>query len=124
MGLWSFVRAWSRKFYAGVVVESVTPPYYAGQVNPILYSTSVYGSGFDIIPSDAVAIIANDNDAPLRFRYSKEVWASLGLVSKDDSNMSFEFAEPHVFSAQVYIGAIVSADRTQLYWLNNTKPLP
>ena len=124
MGLWSFVSAWSGKFYSGVVVESVTPPYYAVQGAPSLYPFSVLGSGFDVIPSDAVAIIAIRNENPLEYLHTLDHWASMAIEAKEDDSISFRFSEAFSFANPLYIGAIVSADRSQIYWVNNTEPLP
>lgn len=123
MGLWSFFGSGCRKFYPGVVVESVSPPYYAVLVEPSFYPTSISGSGFNHIPSDAVAIISTVNDEPLRYRYSEENWTFMNIVSKSDNLMSFSFSETHQFPIPLFIGAIVSADRSQLYWVNNSQPL-
>lgn len=106
------------------MVTSVSPNYYALQEGVSYYPYSLEGSGFDAIPSDAVGLVASDNFAPLANRYNFGSTASYQIVTKTENEMQLRYDQEHIVSVPVYLGAIVSADRETVYWVNNSRPLP
>lgn len=84
----------------------------------------VVGGGFDQIPQDAIAILADRNTAPTEYKDSTlSAWsANLTIISPFE--MEVTQAQAHTHSANFYLGAIVSADRQTIYWVNETQPLP
>lgn len=89
-----------------------------------LYGFTLEGFNFEGIPGDAVGILALNNDDPLQRRESQDRWAYMPLVSKTENTLVFRFEEQHQFSVPNYLGGIVSADRSEVYWINETRPLP
>ena len=122
MGLWSFYRAWSRKFYPSVVVDTIAPTYYAAEV--LAPSFVLEGIHFSQIPSDAVGVLARDNSEPLWNRYEQADTLLYGIVVEDDGNLRAIAKQTAYHPYPCYLGAILSADRQTIYWVNNTQPLP
>lgn len=79
---------------------------------------------FDIIPQDAIGILARFNDNPLGLLEDTQSYVALDITSLSPDSMVLEHPEVHTMSFATYLGAIVSADRSIVYWVNNTKPLP
>lgn len=104
------------------MVESLSPDYYAEGATDNGYILT--GLRLDRIPSDAVGIIAYVNGTPLAerdtnilknmYRISSQSSTSLTLVNRG--------TDPHY--QPTYLGAIVSADRSIVYWVNTSNPLP
>ena len=82
------------------------------------------GSGFDLIPSDAVGVIALTNDAPLaNINTERDDWL-FDLTNKTSTDMVFDQKILASHDRATYLGAIVSADRQTVYWVNESRPLP
>lgn len=83
------------------------------------------GENFDVIPDDALGIIAYRNDIPLQLLNTQSPSQLFRIISKEDGLMvlrqSYD-SGPHERNS--YIGGIVSEDRSKVYWVNNTNPLP
>lgn len=110
-----------RGFYQRVEVYEVTPTYYAsGQIERTF---SLSGSGFLGIPPDAIGVLSNSNDDPLIWLYQAGGFRFATVNVIDDRQMIVD-NEEHAISANVYLGAIVSADKQTIYWRNDSKPLP
>lgn len=122
MGLWYFLGSWLGKFYSGVEVESIEPPFYAAGSGT--YSFRFVGRGFDNIPNDAIFVISNQNENPLVFieRIEDGFWGN--LTNKTNFEMTLESNAPLTHSTSIYVGGIVSADRQTIYWVNDSRPLP
>lgn len=109
-------------FYSSVVVETISPAYYAsvsGGLAPINYT----GKNFDLIPDDAIILLSTRNEEPLMNINNSTAYNYENIVEKTDSIMKSQFNSPHS-RTKCYPGAIVSEDRKTIYWVNNTKPLP
>lgn len=104
------------------MVDDISPAYYAERVNPETYTLS--GKAFHYIPNDAVGVLSYVNEAPLMYKddestihlYHVEERAENIIVLKQDAVSSPARAS--------FLGAIVSADRQTVYWVNETNPLP
>lgn len=103
------------------MVEEINPTYYA-RTSEEPTNFEVLGLGFDEIPNDAVGLIGVSNDEPLRYKDVEGTRYLMAIVEKSDTRMLLQ-TEPHVFS-NIFLGAIISADRTMVYWVNTTRPLP
>ena len=86
------------------------------------------GERFNDLPADAVAIAMRDNDNPLEFLdipYTPDErrHAIMTIIERTDTTMTMacEVASEH---GALSIGAITSADRQVVYWVNDTRPLP
>ena len=77
----------------------------------------VTGSGFDSIPYDAVAVIATAGN-PLGERYTNDPWSLMHIVSKSDNSIEFSASASYNFSSPHILGAILSANRSIIYWVN------
>ena len=104
------------------MVETISPNYYAADNPSDVYN--LIGSGFEELPNDAVGILAISNDDPLGQRYAQSESLLYAINVVDDNTMTATCNEPTVHSGPNYLGAILSADRETIYWVNNTKPLP
>lgn len=82
------------------------------------------GHGFLYLPSGAVGIYANDNNDPLAFSDASVPSQVFDISVMDDEHMSLIPREVTSHNRPNYLGAIVSADRTEVLWLNDTRPLP
>ena len=122
MELRSFFRAWSRKFYSGVVVESITPAYYAAGERPDEFI--VRGHNFDLIPNSSVATLSLANETPEMYRYSETDSNVADILEKSETEIVFKVRSVVSHSTPRYLGVIVSDDRGTIYWVNNSNPLP
>ena len=87
-------------------------------------NTSLRGVGFNNIPTDAVGIVAIDNSLPLQYRTTESPRLLLTIAEKSDTRVLMTQDEEQSHSLSSYLGAIVSADRRTVYWVNDTSPLP
>lgn len=62
------------------------------------------------------------NDNPLVRRYDTSGTYTIDLLSSSFNEAIF--SRNHRLAVNVYLGAIVSNDRTIVYWQNNSQPLP
>ena len=81
------------------------------------------GFRFDLIPEDALGILARSNDDPLEFRYLNNSSDLYSITSKSSTEMILVQQNTAQHSVDTYLGAIVSNDRNVVYWVNNSKPL-
>lgn len=79
------------------------------------------GLNFDLIPSDAVGIVAIENDYPLYYQHAVAQY-SFSIVRKTDTEI--ELSNSTTMNNNSYLGAIVSSDRETVFWVNETRPLP
>lgn len=77
-----------------------------------------------MVPNNAVGILATNNDNPLEYKDQVfEGWLfKLDERTKNTMVLSQVRPGPHDFPS--YLGAILSPDRTEVYWVNNSRPLP
>lgn len=57
-------------------------------------------------------------------RDDAEEFLVLNITSKTPSEMTLTTGVSHNYTVPRYLGAILSNDRTTVYWVNNTAPLP
>ena len=86
------------------------------------------GYGFDSLPEDTIAFAMRDNDNPLEFidfPYTPEGEriAIMRIVSRSATTMTMA-SEDAADHAALSIGAITSADKRTVYWINTSRPLP
>lgn len=77
-----------------------------------------------MLPRNAVGIMASENDNPKRLRYTQLGQLILDITEQSSTQVRLV---PRVITTHdfgMYLGMIVSADRSVIYWVNNTKPLP
>lgn len=102
------------------------PQYYAE--GTYLLRFDLQGDGFDTLPSDAIAVAMRDNENPLEFvnyPYTPEgERRAIMRIEKRSANALTMAAEEEAEHSVLTIGAIVSADRQTVYWVNDTKPIP
>ena len=122
MGLWSVFRAWFGKFYSGVVVESVTPSYYAANQNPA--SFVLRGRGFNNLPSPIYGKISSDNDDPEQHRYESANDILLNVEVISDTELALTHRTEATFPGGSYVGVLANANGSEVYWINETRPLP
>lgn len=76
------------------------------------------------LPVDAVGIFAAANDAPLQFLNATTDPFLYEINRLSDSEVVAVCKSPTGGHGANYLGAIVSADRATVYWVNETEPLP
>lgn len=79
------------------------------------------GLNFDLIPNDAVGIVALDNNNPLYYQHAVAQY-TFPIVRKTDTEI--ELSNSTTMNHDSYLGAIVSSDRETVFWVNETRPLP
>lgn len=89
-----------------------------------MHPFNLNGENFDEIPNDAVAVVATNNEEPLQFRYSTSAGNVMHVAQKTNTAMLIQYDELQTTGNAVYLGAILSRDRSTIYWVNKTKPLP
>lgn len=104
------------------MVNEITPTYYAANVETKNFE--MHGAGFSAIPDDAVAVWAIDNNNPLAYRNTTENVQTFHIEVIDDNTLVCIPDAQYTHSVAVYIGAILTADRSEVLWVNNTQPLP
>lgn len=105
------------------MVFNIAPAYYAS-ITDVRARFVLSGSGFEDLPSDAVGLVSTSNNDPLREINSTLTSVILPLDVLSNTSLIAEHAEIHSIRVPFYVGAIVSADRQTIYWVNDTKPLP
>ena len=103
-------------------MEGVSPTYYAAGATPLEFN--VDGTGFGLIPDDAIGIKAYSNDNPLQFKDQTNTQYLYDIVGRTSRRMVLVMESPTVSGVSCYLGAIVSNDRQTVYWVNETRPLP
>lgn len=104
------------------MVREVLPSYYAANTLHNIYE--LRGGGFDLIPAGALGLLARDNDNPLEYLSDPRGWRLFDMTEKTDSRIVMVPEVDDTHAAPTYLGAIVSHDFSEVYWVNNTKPLP
>lgn len=122
MGLWSFLGSWLGKFYSGVVVESISPTYYASGIYKLEFE--VIGSGFDNLPVGIMATPSRENDNPLMYLKTTSPGAFMDLTERSDTRLVFSAPESYNHTVELYLGCICSAGRDVIYFVNSSNPLP
>lgn len=84
----------------------------------------VLGHRFDLLPDNALGIMARSNDDPTEKKDSVEDTYLFDITEKTEKRMVF-VAREQTAHVPNYLGCIVTQDvpRT-LLWVNDTKPLP
>lgn len=103
-------------------MTEITPTYYAANVDGRNYT--LRGFGFGSIPADAVGIIAYDNNQRFSFRNTTDPRLLFDIVEVNEHQIVLEQQQAGSHSTNTYLGAILSADRSEVYWENTTRPLP
>lgn len=100
----------------------ISPNYYAPGEAVERYV--LMGHNLELIPSDAIGLYARLNNAPLEYINTTDPEAIMDIEVRTDTTIS---VRPRLVSSHTinnYLGAIVSADRQTVYWVNDTEPLP
>lgn len=105
------------------MVDEISPTFYAAGSSGLL-PFELRGRGFLDIPPDAVGVWSDTNADPLVYRNSDLTYNRSVIVGKTDNTMTLQYPETHQATVARYLGAIVSADRETVYWVNDTRPLP
>lgn len=84
----------------------------------------LHGHGFSAIPANAVGVLASTDDDPLAFRESQEVRQTFDIIVESDSELRCVPRTKYTHAVAIYLGAILSDDRTEVVWVNETRPLP
>lgn len=100
-----------------MTVSSFAPGYYASGGYELAFD--LIGDGFDLLPQDAVAVPMSIGGDPLQYRYIQDTGVVMRLVSATTTTASFATGVTASHSAST-IGAILSADREKVYWVNET----
>ena len=82
------------------------------------------GDRFVIIPDDAIGVLASENDTPLENRYSNVDMNLYNILEKSNNSIRLSAREAAGHAKDCYLGAIVSSDRSIVYWTNTSRPLP
>lgn len=110
-------------FLDGVVVYEVRPSYYAG--GPQTPSFELVGWNFNSLPVDAVGTLAFNNASPLSYRTTTNASRVFRVEVVDNTRARALVSDwrEHDYPGAFFLGCIVSNNREQLYWVNNSSPL-
>ena len=105
------------------MVNEITPTYYAsGNFNGVF---ELSGTKFELIPNDAVLVMSNDNDDPMKFKDRLDFSNFISnLETRSEGYLKYSQIESYDHGTPCYAAIIVSPDRNTVYWVNTTKPLP
>ena len=84
----------------------------------------VEGYGFPLIPENAWVILSDDNDNPLKYANVSANDYRMIIHDKTATSMRMEQFFGTLNLGPSYLGAILTPDRTEVIWVNDTKPLP
>lgn len=111
--------------YPFLVVDNIVPSYYAFSRYDEELEFDLIGHNFDEIPYNAVGVLSTDNENPLMHQKDATNYATIVQMSGRKLSMMTEpITSGSVANKPIYLGAIVSADRNIVYWVNNTSPIP
>lgn len=102
-------------------MTEITPTYYAE--GTFTYEFTLEGAGFDALPSEAVAVPMTSNDDPLHYRNTGTLATVMTMTRISNTQVQFR-ASAEGGHPESSIGAILSHDRSEVFWVNNTNPLP
>jgi hypothetical protein len=74
------------------------------------------GKGFHNIPDDSIAVVT-DTDNPLQGRYTDAQSNILNIIEKTENTIIFEAAVAADTGRTHWFGAILSPDRSIVYWV-------
>ena len=77
-----------------------------------------------LIPQDAWILLSDDNDNPLKYANDDGYGYRLSITEKLESTMKLEQFFGAWDLAATYMSAILTPDRSEVIWVNDTKPLP
>lgn len=83
----------------------------------------VRGYRLDLIPNDAVAVPSGHNDAPLENRIIDDPSFFAVITARNESSITFKSPNA-VAHSQLYLGGILTNDREEVLWVNDSQPLP
>ena len=85
---------------------------------------TLVGRGFQDVPDNAIGIASSNNNSPLEYINTESAGLMMQITEKSETRMSLTQGRERSHAVPLYLGAIVSADRQTVYWVNNTQPLP
>lgn len=108
-------------FSASVVVNEILPTYYASGSN--IGNFVIKGMYLDMVPSDALGVFSDENWAPLKYKDTTNRDFLFDIFVEGSSDLVAVPKTQHTVEYSGYLGAIVSSDRSVVYWVNNTHPV-
>lgn len=103
-------------------MTNITPTYYAA--NAELIDCVLEGENLDLIPADAVGILATGNASPTAQSHVEYPDWIYDIVSRTETRIVLRVRSAVVHGFNTYVGCLVSPDRETIYWTNETRPLP
>ena len=103
-------------------MTELTPAYYAA--GDVKLQFSVKGEGIAQHVGEIIGVSSDDNDDPLKYRYSQNAWYILGVTRISDNEIFVEGGAYHPYAADQYLGAIMTSDRKHVLFENTSRPLP
>lgn len=103
------------------MVSEILPTYYAA--GEYTYEFEIIGRGFDSLPNDMVGVPMTSNENPLQFRNAASRESMMTIAERSNTRLVMKAAAPYNHVA-ASIGALLSNDRTIVYWVNDTNPIP
>lgn len=87
-------------------------------------AVTLRGENFDLLPEGCIAMTSYLNSNPLVNRYETGARHRLAVNVVNKNEIQLTQSNEYYHSIQTYVGAIMSADRETVYWVNETAPLP
>lgn len=100
-------------------------------IDPVYYAAGSYTARFEVnlrsieyLPEGAIAVMSNRNENPTRYVGEVSNPNDVPISSIEGNVVVFEQPSSHQHNSPCYLGCIITADRSQVLWVNNTRPLP
>lgn len=100
----------------------VAPTYYAEGL--VARHFTIMGANLMQIPNGAIGVMSTDNDNPTMNVGNITAVNSGVYTALNNGSAQVRQDVSHTINSPAYLGAIVSADGSVIYWVNNTRPLP
>ena len=109
-------------FYGSVVVEEVTPSYYAS--GDYLARFELTGNGFLGLGQDFSGYISYNNNNPLENKGSTVSYIKVNRIEEmTNDRMVISCLASHTYGRPLYLGCLVDG-QGNVIWQNDTQPLP
>lgn len=100
----------------------MSPPYYAGG-EPVA-RFELEGENLDLIPANSVGYLSKENDNPAQYIGSEYIYFIGDIIERSYERLVVEIRKVTTHAESFYLGVIANETTKEIYWENNTRPLP
>lgn len=104
------------------MVREFSPTNYAP--GTFAFEFELLGNGFNLLPDDVVGVPMSDNGNPSYYRYDNSAVNVMNVIERSNNRIVMRAAESSPHGRITSIGMLLSNDRSTVYWINDTRPIP